>query len=542
MAERVTDPEVLKQLNAAPSSPQKVTDPDILAQLDAQPSSVMDSLKSIGTGIVEGARGFIPGLQHNAESLKNVYREGLGLPTQPVPPGAAEVNAATDQQFGLHQPQTPAGEYFRRGGQFIGNPASYIGGPANMLGKMGVAGLAGIGSKAGEDVGARFDHPNLGSFLGAVLGGAAPSMARTAITPFPAGPQRMRDVAAVQAEGVPLTAGDRTGNTMLKAAESELSTGTNEAQKHAFTQAVFNRVGEQIGDRPITGQHGVVDTMLRRTGAQFDNLQARNRADMDHGLIADLRQVHDTYNGVPGLYPQDTVNTVNGSINRVLDAMQNAGSLSGREYQTLRSNLSRAARGASDPQRAEALHDITNALDDAMERTIQRTNPNDAGAWAQARRDYTNALVLERWAGSQNMSPATLSQAAKAVYGKRQYVRGADDFSELAEPGRRVLAQYQDSGTPRRLQIENIMKGLGGIAGFGVGASHGGTAGAAEGGVAGLLLGELAGPMIARPAARAALMNPVTQSYLGNQLLPHGYTDTIPARLARALAQTQGAQ
>ena len=82
------------------------------------------------------------------------------------------------------------------------------------------------------------------------------------------------------------------------------------------------------------------------------------------------------------------------------------------------------------------------------------------------------------------------------------------------------MKQFQDSGTARRLQVENILKGLGGVAGFGAGMGHGGAAGAAEGGVAGLLLGELAGPMM-RPAARAALMDPATQS-ISTNLCPIG--------------------
>jgi hypothetical protein len=261
---------------------------------------------------------------------------------------------------------------------------------------------------------------------------------------------------------------------------------------------------------------------------------ARNRVDPDMQLVNDMRGVHGTYNDVPGLYPQETVNAVNGAVDRVMNTMFNnpAGQgMTGAEYQTMRSNLRAAAQGATDPQRAEALHGITNALDDAMERTIQRTNPADAGAWGQTRRDYRNALVLQRWAGAQNMTPSTLAQAAKAVYGKNQYARGHDDFSDLSEAARNILKQYQDSGTARRMQIEGLLKGVGGVLGFGAGAAHGGGAGAAEGGVAGLLLGELAGPMIARPAARAALMNPLTQRALSNQALPYRF-ETSPSTIA----------
>jgi hypothetical protein len=98
-----------------------------------------------------------------------------------------------------------------------------------------------------------------------------------------------------------------------------------------------------------------------------------------------------------------------------------------------------------------------------------------------------------------------------------------DDFSDLADAGKEVLKQFQDSGTARRLQIENILRGLGGVAGFGAGAAHIGGAGPAEGGVAGLLLGELAGPMVARPAARKILMSPAIQDLIANQALPYRF-------------------
>jgi hypothetical protein len=250
-----------------------------------------------------------------------------------------------------------------------------------------------------------------------------------------------------------------------------------------------------------------------------------------------IRDIHRTYNDVPGLYPDETVNSINGAIDRVTNAVMSPqhggfGSLTGQEYQTLRSNLRRAAQGATDPQRAEGLHEVVNALDDAMERSIQRNNPADAGLWGQVRRNYQNALVLERWAGSANMTPATLAQAAKAVYGKRQYVRGMDDFSELADAGRTVMKQYQDSGTPRRQQIERTLGALGAVGGgaLGFGAGHG-VLGGTEGDIGGLLLGEAAAPFIARPAARWTLMNPVSQTFLANQLMP-GRINTSPTTMA----------
>jgi hypothetical protein len=540
MAE-ITDPDVLKQFGSAPAAAPSglVTDPEILKQFgvtpDAEkPSVTEDVLHSGGTGLAKGliagagAPGDLSNLLAKGSKVASDYIAGkmgfekspdLALPALPTSDVIQKGVEGVTGDF--YKPQTTPGKFAETVGEFAGNPATYLG-PGSMLAKGATAIGAGLGSEAGGQIAEanKSQYAPLYRLAGAIAGGHGVATTPKVITPNIIPQERQAMIDVLQNENVPLTAGDRTGNLTVKAAESELSPGVNDTQRHAFNQAAFNRVGEQIGDRPIQGANGAVDTMMRRTGQQFDDLASRNHVQADPQLTTDLTGIYRTYNGVPGLYPQETVNSVNGALSRVQNAIAQGGVLSGAEYQTLRSNLRAAAQGATDPQRAEALHGVTNALDDAMERTIQQTNPADAGAYAQARRDYRNALVLQRWAGSANMTPATLAQSAKAVYGKNQYVRGMDDFSDLAESGRNVMKQFQDSGTARRLQVENILKGLGGIAGFGVGAGHGGAAGAAEGGVAGLLLGELAGPMIARPAARGALMNPVTQGFLSNQAMP----------------------
>ena len=545
---------------AAPTDVGKMSDDQLLAAYNANKakpapiSAAQDFTNETAKGLGRGFAGAvgdvgqaIAGPFGPTHHFGNLMADlGLGERPQTEPEYGQRITKAVG---GLEaSPQTGWGKAGGTVGEFVGNPESYLG-PGGMLAKAATAAGAGLGSEAAGGIAEKFapDSPKVQAatrLIGAIAGGHGVGVVPRAVTPNIIAPERQAMVNTLAHEGIPLTAGDRTGGTMLKAAESELSPGANDAQRRAFEQAAFNRVGERIGDRPIQGQTGAVNTMMRRIGGQFDGLVSRNNVAADPQLVNDLRDVHSTYNDVPGLYPQETVNSVNGSIDRVMNSMFNRngpGSLSGADYQTLRSNLRRAAQGATDPQRAEGLHDVVNSLDDAMERTIQRTNPQDAGAWARARRDYQNGLVLERWAGSANMTPATLAQAAKAVYGKRQYVRGMDDFSELAEAGRNIMKQYQDSGTPRRLQIENALKGVGGLVGAGAGAAHGDLANAAEGGVFGLLLGELAGPLAARPAARAGLMNPVTQGYLSNQATPYrlGSSPTMEALVNEIKGQPQ---
>lgn len=562
MAE-ITDPGILNQFNAQPSAPSGlVTDPEILKHFGVSPpvSTTEDVLKSGGTGLLKGAVGGMGSMG----DVRNMASKGVdylggkfGVSPEAMqtvkdtaskaalisPFTSAIANAPSSSDISHfvggddagrnivgqaldRNPQTTPGKYAETTGEFLGNPTTYIG-PGGIGAKVLTATGAALGSEAAGQYAKDSKYEPLIRAIGGVAGGHGVTVVPR-ITPMISA-DRQAATALLDRERVPLTAGDRTGNTNLKAAESELSPGGNEAQNRAFQQAAFNRVGEQIGERPIKGQTGAVNTMMQRIGRQFDGLVARNNVSRDPQLVNDLQDVRSTYNDTPGLYPQETVNSVNASIDRINNVFNHgAGApITGAEYQTLRSNMRRAAQGATDPQRAEGLHDVVNALDDAMERTIQRVNPADAGAWAQARRNYQNGLVLERWAGSTNMTPATLAQAAKAVYGKRQYVRGLDGLSDLADAGSNVLKQYQDSGTARRLQIEGITKALGGIAGYALG-THSGMS---EGGVGGLLLGENAFPFIARPAARAGLMNPITQGALSNQLLPYRF-ETSPSTIA----------
>jgi hypothetical protein len=546
----ITDPDVLKQFEVQPAAAPSglVTDPEILKHFDTgesdKPSVVADVAKSIGSGAVSGpviaagTPGDLSNLLAKGSKVAGDYIAGkMGFgPSPEIAPPILPTSEGIKQSIGNenpigqainYDPQTNWGKLAKSGAETAANPFSYLG-PGGVLAKGATAAASGVGSEAATQAteNAKPWVKAVAPLVGAIAGGHITSLPRV-ITPNVISNERQAMIDVLQHEGVPLTAGDRTGNLTMKAAESELSPGVNEAQRDAFHQAAFNRVGEHIGDRPIQGANGAVDTMMNRIGGQFDTLTARNHVDADPQLTGDLAGIHHTYNDVPGLYPKETVNSVNGALGRVQKAISQGGSLSGEEYQTLRSNLRAAAQGATDPQRAEGLHGVTNALDDAMERTIQRTNPQDAGAFADARRDYRNALVLQRWAGSANMTPSTLAQSAKAVYGKNQYVRGMDDFSDLAESGRNVMKQFQDSGTARRQIIEQALKHTGGLLGY----FAGGHANIPDGAVGGLLLGEIAGPMLARPAARAALMNPASQAILSNQIAPYRF-GTSPSTIA----------
>jgi hypothetical protein len=164
-------------------------------------------------------------------------------------------------------------------------------------------------------------------------------------------------------------------------------------------------------------------------------------------------------------------------------------------------------------QIADALRGLKGALDDAMERTLQKARSPDLGAWQQARSKYRNLLVLEKVATNpktQNglVGPAQLYAATKQVQGIRNMARGRGDMQPLAQAASDVLRDLPSSGTAQRMYYQGIPGLIGGVGGALY--SGGDPTSAAGFGLLGL-----AGP----PLAGRALMSPMMQRYLANQAM-----------------------
>jgi hypothetical protein len=373
------------------------------------------------------------------------------------------------------------------------------------------------------------------------------------ISPFAkAGSQATRDayaghVQTLRDEGVPLTAGQITDNQALKYFEHNLNPNHSTHMLEGFTRAAERRAGVENPTGVIEhGAGGTVDTLLNNVGNRFENMQRNSTLHVDAPLLQDLLNTHDAYTRVPGLYSDEVVNTVRGAMQRVGEIARHptVHTMTGEEYQTLTSDLRRAARGTTDPARASALHDITEALDNAMERSIRRTNPDLAGQWQAARTDYKRALVLERAATAAGESPARgiitpaqLASAAKAIYGKRAYERGHDNFSDLANAGAAVLKALPDSGTAGHAVAKALFKVPAHLIGGGGGFLAGTHSGIGEGAIGGLLIGEGAAPIIEHGLKTGARgVKAVIDPYLRNQLAA-GATrpwETIPGLLSAA--------
>lgn len=419
----------------------------------------------------------------------------------------------------------------RNGLSFGANAASQGGGLGKVaLGSAVDGGIMGALYGAGQegDLEDRAWSAATGGIAGTAFGGALPlatsaiaSGFRKAISPFSASAERTAAADTLAGEGVPLTAGQRTGSNWLRYRESELggsaAADVMEEQGRAFTRAAMRRAGQDsLADPDSLAQ------LNQRLSQGFDDISARNSLRADHWLVADMNRAAQEYATV--LPPeQKAIFTQLGDA--LIDRFKaGGGRMAGKDYQTQRSRLSRMAQSyrQRDPEFANAIRGLRNALDNAMDRSI---NPADAGAWRELRRQWGNKKTLENAiasaggedAGLGIISPARLRMAASS--GNRGgFARGESDFTDLARAGQATMTPLPNSGTPQRIAAHGLFSGL----------AAGGGAMAA--GPVGLTAG-LAAPFL---AGRTLMSGPV-QRYLGNQAASGAGNPQLRAAIARLI-------
>jgi len=269
---------------------------------------------------------------------------------------------------------------------------------------------------------------------------------------------------------VPVSAGQRTGSKALQYAESFLgdaplaggqATRFMGEQAEAFTDAAMKRVGASGRATPEN-----VSAASQRIGQSFSDLSARNTLRADMQLGQDLGSALNEYGRI---LPTEQKKIVGNLASDIVDRIKAGnGTMSGKDYQKIRSRLSRISQNArqNDPDYAEATRAMRNALDSNMARSIL---PDDAGAWENARRQYGNLKTIEKAAsaGGENaaaglISPAQLRMASSQGAGNRSgYARGEGDFAELARAGSQIMTPLPNSGTAQRNMITGGIGGVG---------------------------------------------------------------------------------
>lgn len=515
------------------SAPREAAAPSLSAG-----ETAADVAKSLGIGVAQGGIGLatLPG---NVEQLgrmglnaasravggNDLVSNDAALPTYQDAKGAIEGYTGE-----FYKPKTTLGEYARTAGEFA--PAAAFGGGGLAARAANVLAPAVVSETAGQATKGTAAEP-WARMAGAFAGGIVPR----AVSPNPVDATRQALVRNLENEGVTaLTAGQRTGSRPLQWFESAtqdtpLSGGRAAermtTQREQFTRAALRRAGENAP----RATPDVIDGAFTRIGNEFGALAQRNNMRADQRLVNDFSAAMNDYNN---LVPQTLrAPVVEDTIRGVADAVrQNGGTLTGDIYQAFRSRLDRMRRQSlQDPQLSRTLGDLRDALDDAMERSISRT---DARAWRTARTQYRNLLTIEKAMGGAGeltaqglLSPSQLRTAAKNQ-NKRSYSRGTDELSNLARAGEAIMKPLPQSGTGPRTAAQNVMSGMGAVAG--------GTVGNIPGAVAGAFA-----PMVLQGMFARGLMSRPMQAYLANQRAA-GYMAGRPPVSANALFVPQISQ
>ena len=506
---------------------------------------VKDSAKALGSGVVEGVYGLaaLPGDIWQAtrvvgNSLGNVARRIAGKPAvEAMPPDPLEnVLPQSDDLmeatgFTPYKPKYGPGQFAETIGSFV--PGALAFGGAQSAGEalgnvMRYGVLPGAASEGAGQLtkGTPLEGP--ARIVGALAGGFIPPRV---ITPFPASAARNAAVKTLEAEGVTdLTAGQKTGSKALQYLESE-NGGLKgqkllEAQGDQFTGAALAKAGESAS----RATPEVIDHAFNRIGNTFDTLSAKYPMPIDGQFFKDFSGAIDDYLMlVPDSQRSPMIQGLMDDVTRAMQRNPANPVLSGEAYQATRSRLGRLARTTNDPQLAQALNGIQNAMDGSVQRVM---TPADAEAWANARSQYKNLLAIEKAAtgAGENTAAGVIApkqlRAALVGQNRRAYARGRGDLADLARAGEQVMTAPPNSGTAARVAARAVPAAIGGT-----------LAAALAGGDAGVMAqlaapGALIGALTPGTMGRVALSR-AGRAYLSNQVIPRGST---PNRLGLALA------
>lgn len=515
--------------NLAPSpKPEDTPQPEAPALKPSQDVSVpADMAKSFGAGLVRGGMGLV-GLPGLAEGLgrKGINAIGGNVSPETVLPGYRDIEKTVEGTVGpLHKPQTTAGEYAGTIGEFAPGVLFPVAGAASRAGQIaarvggGVVAPAVASETAGQLTKGTSAEP-MARLVGALGGGLAASRAISPVRGS-ADPEHLHQVNVLRAEGVQPSAAQATNSRSLKWVEQSaqdvpFGPGLRHADRRAeqFTRAVLRRAG--INAPRATDD--VLNAAFDRIGNVFDtvgqNAVLTRNARSDRALNGLVGNVNEYLSNSSQMSRIPAIEQMAAEIAQTY----RFGTITGQQYTTWRSQMSRRAREMkAAPEAQRAMNNMVQSLDALMAPALSAPARQSL---RQARRDYRNLLVIEKAAlgAGENaakglLSPTALKNAVRQQ-NPRAYARGQGDFAQLARAGEAVLRELPQSGTAPRA----VAMGL-----LGVG---GGTVGGPGG-----FLAATAGPAI---SARI-MTNPTVQRYLSNR------TGTAINPRASAMASIPGA-
>ncbi len=460
-------------------------------------------------------------------------------------PDPAQIRQLLEPYTGkFYEPKTTAGQYASTAAEFA--PAALFPGGGGAAARVLNTVVPAVVSETAGQATKGTSYEPYARAAGGLLGG--PLGAKLITPAAPASAARAADVATLEAAGVPLTAGQRTGSRPLQWFEStaadmpfvgpaaqRLADRASTGYDTALTNRIFSRPA--LTARGVPPEAALPGADVAAAGRQsisdeFDRITANNTLRADPQLMQEQQRTLAAYEG--GALPSQRAGgsrDLAAIHSDILDHLiANNGGMAGDVYQQTRSRLGTLARGsqAGDPYLADALTQTRNSLDAAMARSM---SPDDAAALIDAQRRWALMKQTESAVSraGEHLSPAGVAQAVRAGRAG-QYNQNAGALDELVRAGANVLKPLPNSGTAQRSAAQalyNIPSAL----------AHAGPL--AAGGAMATLFGwpgALAGIAAPYAAARFAVSRP-GQAWLGNRVLPQNMRDVM----AQTVAQQAGA-
>ncbi len=338
-------------------------------------------------------------------------------------------------------------------------------GPAAMIAGSALPGLLEYGT-AQE----RLMRGGMGA-LGGAAGAAICECISTALQPSKYVATRAPSDAleAAQRLGYKTTAGQETGSKLLQvleqqAAKNPAGSGTAQAFNQANMTALNRAAARAMGESGDELTEEMFAGAAKRLGGHFENAFAGKEIPVSSGFKAHA-QLLTKQASRAGEFADPQVM----SLAERAAAVAERGSISGEEYQAMRSALTamkrQAAAGNNGPMKSAAASTIR-ALDDAAEKVIPA---EEIAAFAKARGQYAAMKTLEKRGAVKagNVDPAIIRNALQS--GDRSaFARGniPGDLADIARIGN-AFRPLPDSGTAGNAMAHAMLTGGAGLLGPG---------------------------------------------------------------------------
>lgn len=429
-----------------------------------------------------------------------------------------------------YDPQTTAGDYMRTVGEFL--PASMMPGGQLMAHAVAPGLLSEAAGKWTEGqtipeavplIGGQDAEPYART-AGALAGPGVYNAGRRAVTPNPADPARIAAAQRLDAEGIKTTAGQKTGSpmTQLREGASIRARMVVDDQSEKFTTAALRRINARDPStlKPATR---ATPEVLRQAGddigQMFDEVAEAVSIKPTQRIVDKLQRAEKSYKLMTA--KSNVAPIIKTTRKKIQDAMASGEPITGKQYRTWRSQLSKALTG-NDRQLATAAGDTIDILDDAADAALIRAGKADViKTHRDARRmwgDYKAIVDAASKSGDEAavgiISPQRLRMAVAKGAGKNRYATGQGDMGNLTRDANAVIQKLPD---PQQDQLLARM------------ASEASVSGGAGGGLAYALTKDpsIAASVgvtgaLAPSAASRAIGNPIIQRYLANQVATGG--------------------